>query len=116
MDHNFSIDGKDKLKRIGVFNVKTNRNGLVRDHKFSRRNGFLLQIFPEILRHPANCELITHSENISKREKNSITLDQLFDKIVTFTQLYDEQELCLNLIEKFKCGEKYLKENYYEIK
>lgn len=108
----FDIDGKEKLKEIGIFNIETNKNGLVRDHKFSRKSGFLLSVFPEIVRHPVNCELIRHSENISKRKKNSITLDQLFERIVTFKGEYHEQEKCLELIEKFKNGEKYQKKHY----
>jgi type IV secretory pathway VirB9-like protein len=48
----------------------------------------------------------------SKRNKNSIVLDQLFEKIVIFKGKYHEQEKCLELIEKFKSGEKYQKKHY----
>ena len=43
------------LKTLGVFNSKTNVNGIVRDHIFSRAMGFKFKVFPEILRHPCNC-------------------------------------------------------------
>lgn len=108
----FDIDNKEKLNDIGIFNIKNNRNGLVRDHKLSRKSGFLLSIFPELIRHPANCELITHSKNISKREKNSLSVDELFERIIAFKESYKEQEKCLSLIERFKNGEKYDKLHY----
>ena len=49
------------------FDVKTCD---VRDHIFGRKNGFVLGVFPEIIRHPANCQIITHSDNIKKSLKN----------------------------------------------
>ena len=52
---------------IGVDNLKTgklydknnkDKNSYVRDHIFGRKNGFILGVFPEIIRHPANCQII----------------------------------------------------------
>ncbi len=55
-----------QIKALGVFNSKTNRNGLVSDHKLSCKEGFMAGIFPEILKHPVNCDILTHADNRSK--------------------------------------------------
>ena len=83
---------------------------------FGRKSGFDKKVFPEILRHPGNCQLITHSNNIKKSKSNNdcvITLENLFERILLWGD-YEEQELCLSLIEKYKNGERYKKENYIE--
>ena len=96
------------LKKKGLFSYK-NTKGMVRDHKYSRYFGFINKIPPIILRHPANCQLITHSENLSKAKKghryqdeNSITLKQLFQIIKNFKQEWYEQTKCLKIIKKYK--------------
>lgn len=62
----FSDSEWEKINKIGFFHYKNNRKGLVRDHKYSRMSGFKNEVFPEILKHPINCELITHSDNVKK--------------------------------------------------
>lgn len=108
--------GLEKLKTNGFLSkTNWNKNGVVRDHMYSRRAGFKNFVFPEIIRHPANCQLITHSENMKKSTINLdciITLDELFDLITKYDQKYPEQNICLVLIEKYKHGERYNKENY----
>lgn len=120
-----AFDPDKKLKQFGVFNSKQNSKGVVRDHIFSRIDGFELKVFPELIRHPANCQILTHSENLSKRFKkgkhkilkdSNQTLEQLFLKIKTYTKPWIEQDLCLSLIESYENGKRYLKENYYENK
>ena len=56
------------LTKIEIYNsyLKNSSTGLVRDHIYSRLDGFKNSIFPEILRHPCNCQLITHSDNVKK--------------------------------------------------
>jgi hypothetical protein len=115
---NYPIDGIDKFKILGYYN-RNNKNGVVRDHMFSRRSGFEQQVFPEILRHPSNCKLITHKENISKQQNkkiksDSITLDELFNRIENFNFDYDEQIICIEKIKKYKNGERYEKYDYIE--
>jgi hypothetical protein len=64
-----------------------NPNNLVRgdlyelDHKFSKTEGFRQGIPPEIIGHFANLELITKTENRSKRTKCSITKEQLYESV-----------------------------------
>jgi hypothetical protein len=82
---------------------------MVRDHKYSRYSGFINKISPIILRHPANCQLIFHNENVSKAKKghryedgNSISLEQLFNDIINYSKDWKEQNICLKLIKEFK--------------
>jgi hypothetical protein len=100
------------LQKYGVFHNINNTSGVVRDHMLSRRTGFELGIFPEILRHPANCQILTAKENISKKktryiDADHLTPDQLFDKIRNYTEHWQEQELCLSLINKYQSGQKH---------
>lgn len=109
---NFEIQGKEKIKEIGFYNGKTNKNGLVRDHRFSRKSGFSLGVFPEILRHPVNCELISHGDNIRKKQNKSInedslSLEDLFVLIKNFKIDYPEQTLCLEKIKDYGEGKRY---------
>lgn len=62
-------------------NKGNNLNGISKDHMVSVRTGFDLGIDPEIIKHPANCKLMLHRQNQSKREKNSITLEELLKRI-----------------------------------
>jgi len=113
------IKGYKKLKNNGVFNCRTNTKGVVRDHKFSRKSGFELKVFPEILRHPANCEILLHGENVAKKQKryvdnDSITLNELFIAIKNFKGDWSEQNQCLQLIQKYEKGERYNKDDYIQ--
>ena len=69
-------------------NKKNNIGGISRDHMFSVREGFDLKIDPKIISHPANCELLIHSKNISKHKKFSISLEDLLHKIEKFNKKY----------------------------
>jgi hypothetical protein len=75
----------DLLKEYGVFNSRNNKNtkGCVRDHLLSRRYGFDNNIATWIISHPANCEIVLHSENIRRAftNDNLITLDELLERI-----------------------------------
>lgn len=102
------------LKENGIFNQYTNTKGCVRDHMYSRKSGFKNRVFPELLRHPCNCQIITHSENVSKAQKgkqyqdtNSQTLEELFRKIEQYTGDWIEQELCLKLIQDYNNGKRW---------
>jgi hypothetical protein len=62
-------------------NKGNNINGVSRDHMVSVRTGFDLGIDPEIIKHPANCKIMLHKQNQSKREKSSITVEELLERI-----------------------------------
>lgn len=108
-----------ELLRFGVFNNKTNILGIVRDHMYSRKSGFENMVFPEILRHPCNCRLITHSDNTKFAHSNVITddyitVDILFERIIQFEHTWDEHELCLSLIAQYKNGKRFDLKKYIE--
>lgn len=113
----FSICSESEAKLIekyGIFNQTTNTKGVVRDHIYSRKSGFLNGVFPEILRHPCNCQIITHAENVSKAQKgkqhqdaDSQTLEELFEKIEKYTKPWIEQDICLDRIKRYKSGERW---------
>jgi hypothetical protein len=69
-------------------NKKNNLNGISRDHMLSVREGFELGVNPEIVSHPANCELMIHRDNISKNKKSSLTLEELLERIKNFEEKY----------------------------
>lgn len=104
--------GQQNLKMFGVFNARKNQKGCVRDHKLSKLDGFLVGLYPEILRHPANLEILSHSKNASKNKKSSITVDDLFHSITNFAGEWKEQDLVLELIQKFKDGQRVNVDDY----
>lgn len=72
------------IKKHGWYTAKNrgdNKNGVSRDHMYSIKEGFINGVLPEIIKHPANCELITQNENNLKKTKCSITLEELCKKI-----------------------------------
>ena len=106
--------GSALLVEHGVFNMKTNTKGVVRDHRFGRKSGYTMKVFPEIMRHPANCRIITHANNVSKAQKGKskstdceITLDELFDAIENFMGEWKEHGECLHLIKLYRQGNMY---------
>jgi len=62
-------------------NKGNNLDGVSRDHMVSVRTGFELGIDPEIIKHPANCAIMPHRQNQSKRAKSSITIQELLERI-----------------------------------
>lgn len=69
------------LSKYGMFHPKTNRTGVSRDHKISISFGKNNRIPPEIMKHPANCTLMLHSNNKAKQHYSSITLEELLEAI-----------------------------------
>lgn len=107
------IEYKDLIESHGIFNTHSNTKGVVRDHAFSRRSGFDLGVFPEILRHIENCQIILHSDNVKKNvsknvESDSILLEELLDKIEhTQYNNWEEQEVCLAKIREYRNGKRW---------
>lgn len=62
-------------------NRKNNLDGISRDHMLSISEGFSKGVDPELMSHPANCDLVCHRKNQSKRNKSSITYEQLVKRI-----------------------------------
>ena len=79
------------LEQCGWYKAKNrgdNLDGISRDHKFSVKEGFINNIDPRLISHPANCELKKHRENQSKHTKCSLTLEQLIEEIKKFDTIY----------------------------
>ena len=72
------------IKKYGWYQAKNhgdNLNGVSRDHMVSIKYGYESNIDPEIIKHPANCRLMIHNDNVSKHKKCSITLEELTKRI-----------------------------------
>jgi hypothetical protein len=89
-EFNFNInDYKDKfnislVEQYGWYspsNKGNNLNGVSRDHMYCVRDGFINKIDPEIIKHPANCMLMKHSDNNLKNYTSSITIEELLERI-----------------------------------
>jgi hypothetical protein len=107
------------LKDHGIFNCRTNKKGTVRDHKYSRFSGWKNGVFPELLRHPCNCEILLHGDNVRKKkgrhvDSDSQTLNELFENIKKYKNTWKEQELCIQLINDYEQGNRYNKKTYIE--
>lgn len=69
-------------------NQPKNTNGVSRDHIISVNYGFMNNIDPRIISHPANCRIIRQSDNKKKSTKCELTLAQLLDKIKAWDKKY----------------------------
>ena len=79
------------IEKVGWYspsNKKNNLQGVSRDHMVSCRYGFDNNIPAEQLRHPANCELMIHGQNVSKYTNNSITYEELLQRIKEWDNRY----------------------------
>lgn len=69
-----------------------NLSGVSRDHRFSINEAFKQKIDPYYISHPANCELLIHNDNSSKRDKCSITKDELIKEVNEWNEKYGVYE------------------------
>lgn len=95
------------IKTFGLFS-KNNSHGCVRDHIVSRLIGFEFNIPYQILRHPANMQILTHSQNVSKgfkeRKYDKATkieiIKNLFYNIMNNEYNWKEHTLCVSVIKE----------------
>ncbi len=79
------------IEEYGWYRAKNhgdNPKGVSRDHIVSVKYGFDNNINPEIISHPANCQLMQHNKNISKNTKCDITYEELLEKIEVWNKKY----------------------------
>ena len=79
------------IKQFGWYSASNrgnNLNGVSRDHMFSCNEGLKQLIDPYLISHPANCKLMLHSLNASKRNKCSITFKQLKERVNVWNKKY----------------------------
>lgn len=80
------------IKQYGWYKAKNhgdNLTGVSRDHMVSVKYGFEHDIDPKIISHPANCQLMIHSENVRKYNRCSITLEELLVRIENWNKKYN---------------------------
>jgi hypothetical protein len=80
------IYGFDLLHKHKWYNYKTNPNGITRDHMYSIMDGWINNVDPQIICHPANCQILLARDNFSKNNSSSITLEQLQHRISGWNQ------------------------------
>lgn len=64
------------LKKYGM-RSNSNLNGVVRDHRVSVAEAIKNNYDPYYIKHPLNCELMLHNNNIKKNIKSSLTYIEL---------------------------------------
>lgn len=67
----------EQIKKIGLFHPKKNPKGLSRDHRVSVNSAIKHMYDPFYIKHPLNCEIMTQSQNSSKKTKNSLSYEEL---------------------------------------
>lgn len=82
----------EMIRKYGWYSAANNGGniyGVSRDHMVSVNYGFKHNIDPKIISHPANCQLLLHSDNSSKCDKCSITYDELVERIKRWDEKYN---------------------------
>lgn len=75
------ILGFELVEKFGIYHPVKNPNGMVRDHILSRAEAWSQGYDPANIRHPANCQFITNTQNIKKSSSSDITYDELLARI-----------------------------------
>lgn len=73
------VKGYNLLQKYGFYNKNTNPSGVVKDHRFSIAEGIRRNIDPYILGSLYNCEFLLYKDNILKRDRCSISYEQLLN-------------------------------------
>lgn len=79
------------VERYGWYKAKNrgdNQTGVSRDHAVSVRYGFDNNLPAEHLSHPANCVLMQHGKNVSKGKKNTMSYEELLNRIEAWDKKY----------------------------
>lgn len=89
-EHTFLFNS-ELIKKYGWYaphnSSKPNLKGVTWDHLFRIEEGYLLNVDPKIMNHPANAELVPWQHNIS-RQKSMISYEDLLKRI----ELYNENK------------------------
>jgi hypothetical protein len=85
------------VEKFGWYSAKNRGNnlkGISRDHIISVMFGYKNGIDPKIIAHPANCRLLTQSQNASKNDKCDMLLEDLLKKIEAWNEKYNHPHIC----------------------
>ena len=78
----------DEFGWYAAKNRGNNLNGVSRDHIVSIKYGYEHHIDPNIISHPANCQLMLQNNNASKGISSNITIEDLYKKIEQWNLKY----------------------------
>jgi hypothetical protein len=84
----FDLTLINKLGFYSPSNKNNNLSGVSRDHLYSVYDGFKNKVSPDIIKHPANCRLVIHTDNQKKKTKSIISLEELKQKIEEWDKKY----------------------------
>jgi hypothetical protein len=84
----FELDLVEKHGWYSPTNKRNNLSGVSKDHIYSVKDGYVNNILPEIMSHPANCRLMIHKDNSSKNSKSDISIDELLSRILVWNNKY----------------------------
>lgn len=87
------LAGYDLYLKYGKYNPKTKKEGVCMDHILSIVDGFINKINPKIISHPANCQFLFYKENISKKHRSDITLEELLKRIAIWEETHNGDPL-----------------------
>lgn len=79
------------IEKYGWYKAKNRGNnleGVSRDHMFSVYEGYQNGILPYYISHPANCQLLPHKLNNTKKSNSSITFEELLKRIEEWNKKY----------------------------
>lgn len=80
------------INQYGWYAPKNSKNcnlsGVSKDHLISIKFGFDNQIDPKIMSHPANCQIMIHTNNVKKGKFCSLTIEELLSKIAYLDKKY----------------------------
>lgn len=97
---------------------QTSKN--VRDHIIPRWVGYEFGVFVEIIRHPLNCQIISHRDNIKKgyvdkktgRELWIPKIEDLITKILEYKSIWEEQDTAILRCIDYRNGMRRNKNEY----
>lgn len=97
--------------------VNNNINRKVRDHIIPRWVGFKYKVYPSIINHPLNCQIIEHSQNVSKGFSDRKLSEKHWEKhikiLINLILEYDKP--WINQEEAEEDCKKYLNGNHFQL-
>lgn len=76
-----NISGYELISKLGMFHPVNNPQGAVRDHIVSKNYGWKNSIDPDVISHPANCQIIDNYANIKKGARTDLSIPILLERI-----------------------------------
>jgi hypothetical protein len=84
----FDLTIVNELGWYSPSNRGNNLRGVSRDHVYSVKDGFINKVDYRLIKHPANCNLMVHSDNSSKHDGSGISLEALYERIAKWDVKY----------------------------